>query len=390
MCIVLNPHCKLEQKASWLKQLKKWNSVDVCPWEDGNHGNELPNLTNALPQGANANQDSSNRPHRTVFTRAIEACDLHWQDSHLQHIISSDLYTNYCYHDDSENSLFDSHGWPLWHEHVPTACARVDALRSHGYPREALRLAIAIVNTLRRQQQKQLEVFRAQKKELLHKGVTSITNLEGWVGHPLDPIGTLFSSLMEACRVDDESFHGFSDIMENMGQCKSLEYQHLPAHKFLEEGESYLTLAVEVALIGLGQQRIMPDGLYAQEKVCRNEEQLISKLQEIELDDTLVKILRKQAVFLLEAGPYSGLGEVIHRESVPMHTFAKYLFTSLLPHDAELAYKTALRAMRYVFTSHLERPQVAVGKRGESLVSKTSALLPLRTNYFGSVICQTK
>ncbi|XP_076218160.1 zinc finger SWIM domain-containing protein 6 isoform X3 [Aptenodytes patagonicus] len=290
--------------------------------------------------------DSSSRPHRTVFTRAIEACDLHWQDSHLQHIISSDLYTNYCYHDDTENSLFDSHGWPLWHEHVPTACARVDALRSHGYPREALRLAIAIVNTLRRQQQKQLEMFRAQKKELLHRGVTSITNLEGWVGHPLDPIGTLFSSLMEACRVDDESFHGFSDFTENMGQCKSLEYQHLPAHKFLEEGESYLTLAVEVALIGLGQQRIMPDGLYAQEKVCRNEEQLISKLQEIELDDTLVKIFRKQAVFLLEAGPYSGLGEVIHRESVPMHTFAKYLFTSLLPHDAELAYKTALRAMR--------------------------------------------
>ncbi|KAM6034279.1 zinc finger SWIM domain-containing protein 6 isoform 3-T3 [Chlamydotis macqueenii] len=182
--------------------------------------------------------------------------------------------------------------------------------------------------------------------ELLHRGVTSITNLEGWVGHPLDPIGTLFSSLMEACRVDDESFHGFSDFTEHMGQCKSLEYQHLPAHKFLEEGESYLMLAVEVALIGLGQQRIMPDGLYAQEKVCRNEEQLISKLQEIELDDTLVKIFRKQAVFLLEAGPYSGLGEVIHRESVPMHTFAKYLFTSLLPHDAELAYKTALRAMR--------------------------------------------
>ncbi|XP_074787739.1 zinc finger SWIM domain-containing protein 6 isoform X2 [Athene noctua] len=228
MCIVLNPHCKLEQKASWLKQLKKWNSVDVCPWEDGNHGNELPNLTNALPQ------------------------------------------------------------------------------------------------------------------ELLHRGVTSITNLEGWVGHPLDPIGTLFSSLMEACRVDDENF----PLTENMGHYKSLEYQHLPAHKFLEEGESYLTLAVEVALIGLGQQRIMPDGLYAQEKVCRNEEQLISKLQEIELDDTLVKIFRKQAVFLLEAGPYSGLGEVTHRESVPMHTFAKYLFTSLLPHDAELAYKTALRAMR--------------------------------------------
>lgn len=29
-----------------------------------------------------------------------------------------------------------------------------------------------------------------------------------------------------------------------------------------------------------------------------------------------------------------------------MHTFAKYLFSALLPHDADLAYKLALRAMR--------------------------------------------
>ena len=55
------------------------------------------------------------RPHRTVFTRAIEACDLHWQDRHLQHIIASDLYANYCYHDNQEGSLFDTRGWPLWH-----------------------------------------------------------------------------------------------------------------------------------------------------------------------------------------------------------------------------------------------------------------------------------
>uniref|UniRef100_A0A8C1RMM2 Zinc finger SWIM-type containing 6 n=1 Tax=Cyprinus carpio TaxID=7962 RepID=A0A8C1RMM2_CYPCA len=336
MCIVLNPHCKPEQKAAWLRQLKKWNSVDVCPLEDGNHGNELPNLTNALPQGAH---DLGTRPHRTVFTRAIEACDLHWQDSHLQHIINDDLYTNYCYHDNTENSLFDSRGWPLWHEHVPTACARVDALRSHGYPREALRLAIAIINTLRRQQQKQLELFRNHKKDLLHKGVTSITNLEGWVGHPLDPIGTLFSTLMETGR-------GYEDT-STMSSSKHSELHLFPStRRFLEEGESYLALAVETALMGLGQQRIMPNGLYAQEKVCRNEEHLIAKLQEVDLDDTLVKIFRKQAVFLLEGGPYSGLGELIYRESVPMHTYAKYLFTCLLPHDAELAYKIALRAMR--------------------------------------------
>lgn len=101
-------------------------------------------------------------------------------------------------------------------------------------------------------------------------------------------------------------------FIEYVGQCKSLEYHHLPAHKFLEEGESYVTLAVEVALIGLGQQRIMPDGLYTQEKVCRNEEQLISKLQEIELDDTLVKIFRKQAVFLLEGSVIKGTGQCIN------------------------------------------------------------------------------
>lgn len=114
--------------------------------------------------------------------------------------------------------------------------------------------------------------------------------------------------------------------------------------------------------------------------MCRNEEQIVAKLQELELDDLLVQTLRKQAIQLLEgttthsilgdktmptmtslfwfvmeyklklvlvaAGPFSGLGEVIHRESVPMHTFAKYLFTALLPHDADLAYKVALRAMR--------------------------------------------
>uniref|UniRef100_A0A674AFE6 Zinc finger SWIM-type containing 6 n=1 Tax=Salmo trutta TaxID=8032 RepID=A0A674AFE6_SALTR len=232
MCIVLNPHCKSEQKCVWLRQLRRWNSVDVCPWEDGNHGNELPNLTHALP---------------------------------------------------------------------------------HGNP------------------------------ELLHKGMTSVTNMEGWVGHPLDPIGTLFSTLLDTGRGDEEGGNAFLDFS---GTPKRSEPHLFPAQHFLDDGQSFVALAVETALIGLGQQRVMPDGLYAQEKVCRNEEQLLAKLQEVELNDALVKIFRKQAVFLLEAGPYSGLGELLYRESVPMHTFAKYLFTSLLPHDAELAYKIALRAMR--------------------------------------------
>ncbi|XP_077441909.1 zinc finger SWIM domain-containing protein 6-like [Vanacampus margaritifer] len=311
MCIVLNPQCNADQKSGWLLQLCRWNGVDVCPLEDGNQGgSQLSNLTNAVPGGHNANPEQA---QRTVFTRAIEACDLHWQDPHLQRILTEDHNAERCCQDNLD--LFNSRGWPLWHEHVPTACARVDALRSHGYSKEALRLAVAVVNTLRRQQQKQLEFFCTHKKEVLHTGMTSVTNLEGWVGHPLDPVGTLFSTLTEADAAVDA-------------------------------GETPLALAAEVALIGLGQQRVMPDGLYAQEKVCRNEEQLLAKLQQLELDDALVNVFRKQAAILLEAGPYSGLGQLLYRESVPMHTFAKYLFTSLLPHDAELAYKIALRAMR--------------------------------------------
>ncbi|XP_072366838.1 zinc finger SWIM domain-containing protein 5 isoform X2 [Scyliorhinus torazame] len=343
VCIVLNPHCKPDEKVSWLRQLKKWNDMDVCPLEDGNYGNELPNITNALPQSSNQNQESLARPRRTVFTRAMEACDLHWQDSHLQRIISCDFYVSPSYQRESESLLFNAHGQPLWLEHVPTACARVDALRSHGYPKEALRLAVAIINTLRLQQQRQLEIYKHQKKELLHRGVTTITNLEGWVGHPLNPIGCLFITLTEACRLEDESC---MDTTDSSSDLKPATYQHVAVSGYLDSNESYLTLAMEVALMGMGQQRVMPEGLYAQDKVCRNEEQIIFKLQELELDEMLVQVLRKQSVILLEGGPFSGLGEVIHRESVPMHTFAKYLFSALLSHDADLAYKLALRAMR--------------------------------------------
>ncbi|XP_016897719.1 zinc finger SWIM domain-containing protein 5 isoform X2 [Cynoglossus semilaevis] len=334
VCVVLNPHCKSEEKSCWLKQLKKWGDMDVCPLEDGNYGSELPNITNALPQ-SNLAQDSLSRPRRTVFSRAVEACDLHWQDSHLQRIISSDYYMSPAYQREGENLLFNPQ------DHVPTACARVDALRSHGYSREALRLAVAIINTLRLQQQRQMDIYKHQKKELLQRGVTSTTNLEGWVGHPLDPIGCLFITLTETCRIDE-------DISMNTreGESRPPVYQHVPVWGSPDSGESYLTLALEVALMGMGQQRIMPEGLYAQDKVCRNEEQIVAKLQELELDDLLVHTLRKQAIQLLDAGPFSGLGEVIHRESVPMHIFAKYLFSALLPHDADLAYKVALRAMR--------------------------------------------
>jgi hypothetical protein len=103
---------------------------------------------------------------------------------------------------------------------------------------------------------------------------------------------------------------------------------------------------VEVALIGLGQQRLMPSGPYAQEKVCKQEERLIARLQEVELDHALVAVLRRQAIVLLEGGPASGLGLGIAPESVPMHTFARFLFLALLNYYPDLAYEVGLRAMR--------------------------------------------
>ncbi|MBN3280768.1 ZSWM6 protein, partial [Polyodon spathula] len=65
-------------------------------------------------------------------------------------------------------------------------------------------------------------MFRGHKKELLHKGMTSITSLEGWVGHPLDPIGTLFSTLMETCREDEDCTPGFSSFIGDFLQCEGV------------------------------------------------------------------------------------------------------------------------------------------------------------------------
>jgi hypothetical protein len=58
--------------------------------------------------------DSLARPRRTVFTRAMEACDLHWQDSHLQRIISCDYYMSPAYQREGESLLFNPQGLPLW------------------------------------------------------------------------------------------------------------------------------------------------------------------------------------------------------------------------------------------------------------------------------------
>lgn len=56
--------------------------------------------------------------------------------------------------------------------------------------------------------------------ELLQRGTTAITNLEGWVGHPLDPIGCLFLTLTEACRLNDDSYLEVSGMGVSLRQAE--------------------------------------------------------------------------------------------------------------------------------------------------------------------------
>ena len=64
--------------------------------------------------------------------------------------------------------------------------------------------------------------------ELLQRGTTTITNLEGWVGHPLDPIGCLFLTLTEACRLNDDSYMEMSGTRVSLKQASLCKLCGLP------------------------------------------------------------------------------------------------------------------------------------------------------------------
>lgn len=113
--------------------------------------------------------------------------------------------------------------------------------------------------------------------------------------------------------------------------------------------ETYLALALEAALLGLGVQRMLPSGLYAQERHCKQEERLIAQLTRVE-GEAAAGVCARVAAALLAGGPASCLGERVHPRAAPAHTFARYLFLALLPAQPDLAYRLGLRAMRY--TTH--------------------------------------
>lgn len=91
-----------------------------------------------------------------------------------------------------------------------------------------------------------------------------------------------------------------SNSNANVSPSSTVHYRHLPVQGFRDCCDSYLTMAYEVVLIGLGQQRNMPVGLYAQDKACRAEEELIKRHRDIPLDERLVEVLQKQVRTLME------------------------------------------------------------------------------------------
>ena len=113
-----------------------------------------------------------------------------------------------------------------------------------------------------------------------------------------------------------------------------------------DPNETFLTLAFESAILALGKQRIMPQGLYSQHLICKQQDQLIARLRNVDLDQLLVEIIKNLSTQMMDGGPTSGFGESIHPESVPMHTLARFLFASLLNQHPDLAFKIGLRAMR--------------------------------------------
>lgn len=55
----------------------------------------------------------------------------------------------------------------------------------------------------------------------------------------------------------------------------------------------------------------MPQGLYSQHVICKQQDQLIARLRHVDLDMLLIDILKQLATQMLDGGPSSGLGKIV-------------------------------------------------------------------------------
>lgn len=161
---------------------------------------------------------------------------------------------------------------------------------------------------------------------------------------PLDAVACIFDCLTEACNTSTDvvRLNGMED-----SNIIASKYKHIQVPGSKDPNETFLTLAFEAAILALGKQRIMPQGLYSQHLICKQQDQLIARLRQVDLDQLLVEVIKNLSSQMMDGGPTSGFGESIHPESVPMHTLARFLFASLLNQHPDLAFKIGLRAMRF-------------------------------------------
>lgn len=331
VCVVLNPDSTCAEKAAWKQQLETWSRQEVCPLEnpDAQLADEIDNVSDEMCT------------RRTVFSRAMHACDLDWEDHILRCLIGREGQ-------DKDIECL------TWKEDVPMAAARVDALRAHGYPQEALRLAVAVARGMKEEQLEKVNEMEAllekfSEDDIAEKLCNESTErdgfIEGWIGHQLDPIVVLYDTLIEEAIGPQDSESEF----EGSTECNEVKnVTNVPLPECGNGNDTFLTLALEVALMGLGQQRSIPVGFYAQDKACRQEEHLIAQLNLLTFDNVLYPVLKTQTELLLKSGPFSSLGLGVQKNSIPMHTFARFLFSNLMQKDLHLAFDLGLRAMRFL------------------------------------------
>jgi hypothetical protein len=359
-----------------------------------------PRMERSLPS-SNENRSAVVKEPRSVFHRAIDFIDASWDDPHLQLILNKDGPLDF---NTSKSHLMDF-GYPLWHESISQSAARIETLRSFGYREQALRLTVASIRRLKLQQ----EQWCLASAPVSEPGLTSTlleVDTEGWIGHPFDPINVMLDLLLSASMTEpngspeiNTTANGLCALNTPRCSCPynqalvdftqrllpdlaSLSHQHrsdtfplmplgapnVPARRALNgsgqgsadgkkyyhvpvpgccQKDSYLTLGFELALIALGQQRPIPTAMTAHDRAVRQEADLISRLETIDISDPLlIEILKHQTTLLLEGGPFQNSCCGIPADSTPLHTFAKYLFDSLVPYYSPLAYKVGVYALK--------------------------------------------
>lgn len=376
-------------------------SANKRPSNSSMHGHSSD--SRPVPNGGGENRLAAPQEPRSVFYRALDFKDSSWDDPHLQLILKKDGPIDY--EGSHRSQLFDSTRNPLWNEALSEASARVETLRSHGYKEQALRLAVATVRELKLHQDKWC-VASSTKSGVEHTCLTKSSDLyaEGWIGHPFDPIVILMNILLEASTTEvANDIHGsnFSANLCNVNSSRcscpynqaladfthrllpdlaSLSYQHrvdgfpifpmvnlaprraptvpvqanpekTPYYHVAVPGccqkDSYLTLAVEIALMALGQQRAIQTIPTAHERAVRQEAEIIAKLESIDTSDPLlIEILKHQAELLLRGGPFQSSCCGVPTDSAPLHTFARYLFDALSSHYRPLAYQVGIYALK--------------------------------------------